>query len=277
MLLKFTKMQGLGHDFMVVNGVTQKIFFSSELIKRLSNRHFGIGFDELLLVEPPYDPEMDFHLRTFSALGDEIKFCSHGSLCCARFVIDHHLINQTDLVISTESGALNLKVNDDDTVTLNVGIPDFSPKFFSKDRSVFESKVYSLPLKNSQNQDISAVFLHAPYAVVFLDKLDTSLIERLSLQIENHDFFSQKMHVVFVQVINQHLIKIQFDKKVASFEDFAYASAAAVTCGIYQGRLQNAVNVRALDDEWTVAWDGLGQKVSITSEPERIYEGTVCL
>ena len=116
MLLKFTKMQGLGHDFMVVNGVTQKIFFSSELIKRLSNRHFGIGFDELLLVEPPYDPEMDFHLRTFSALGDEIKFCLMV-LYVARFVIDHHLMNQTDLVISTKSGALNLKVNDDDTVT----------------------------------------------------------------------------------------------------------------------------------------------------------------
>ena len=97
MILKFTKMHGLGNDFMVVDGVTQKVFFSQELIKKLADRHFGIGFDQLLLVEPPFDPEVDFHYRIFNADGSEVQMCGNGARCFVRFVVDHNLTNKRDI------------------------------------------------------------------------------------------------------------------------------------------------------------------------------------
>ena len=114
MILKFTKMHGLGNDFMVVDGVTQKVFFSQELIKKLADRHFGIGFDQLLLVEPPFDPEVDFHYRIFNADGSEVQMCGNGARCFVRFVVDHNLTNKRDIKVSTVSGVLRLKLNDDD-------------------------------------------------------------------------------------------------------------------------------------------------------------------
>ena len=127
MILKFTKMHGLGNDFMVVDGVTQKVFFSQELIKKLADRHFGIGFDQLLLVEPPFDPEVDFHYRIFNADGSEVQMCGNGARCFVRFVVDHNLTNKRDIKVSTVSGVLRLKLNDDDTVTVNMGAPEFEP------------------------------------------------------------------------------------------------------------------------------------------------------
>ncbi len=124
---RFSKMHGLGNDFMVVDGVTQKVFFSNDVIKKLADRHFGIGFDQLLLVEPPYDPELDFHYRIFNADGSEVEQCGNGARCFARFVRLKGLINRDRIAVSTARGRIMLLLEGENQVTVNMGVPQFEP------------------------------------------------------------------------------------------------------------------------------------------------------
>ena len=127
MLIEFSKMHGLGNDFMVVDGVTQKVFFSNDVIKKLADRHFGIGFDQLLLVEPPYDPELDFHYRIFNADGSEVEQCGNGARCFARFVRLKGLVNRDRIAVSTAHGRITLQLEGENQVTVNMGVPQFEP------------------------------------------------------------------------------------------------------------------------------------------------------
>lgn len=126
--MQFSKMHGLGNDFMVVDAVTQNVFFSPELIRRLADRHLGIGFDQLLIVEPPYDPDLDFHYRIFNADGSEVAQCGNGARCFARFVQLKGLTNKSDIRVSTQNGRMVLTVTPDDQVRVNMGEPNFEPQ-----------------------------------------------------------------------------------------------------------------------------------------------------
>lgn len=126
--MQFSKMHGLGNDFMVVDAVTQNVYFSPELIRRLADRHLGVGFDQMLVVEPPYDPELDFHYRIFNADGSEVAQCGNGARCFARFVRLKGLTNKRDIRVSTQTGRMVLSVTDDDLVCVNMGEPNFDPQ-----------------------------------------------------------------------------------------------------------------------------------------------------
>ena len=126
--MQFSKMHGLGNDFMVVDAVTQNVYFSPELIRRLADRHLGVGFDQMLVVEPPYDPELDFHYRIFNADGSEVAQCGNGARCFARFVRLKGLTNKRDIRVSTQTGRMVLSVTDDDLVCVNMGEPTFDPQ-----------------------------------------------------------------------------------------------------------------------------------------------------
>ena len=128
--MQFSKMHGLGNDFMVVDAVTQNVYFSPEMIRRLADRHLGVGFDQLLIVEPPYDPELDFHYRIFNADGSEVSQCGNGARCFARFVRLKGLTNKKDIFVSTANGRMVLSVTDDELVRVNMGEPDFSHRVF---------------------------------------------------------------------------------------------------------------------------------------------------
>ena len=144
--MQFTKMHGLGNDFMVVDAVTQNIYFSPELICRLADRHTGVGFDQLLVVEAPYDPELDFHYRIFNADGSEVAQCGNGARCFARFVRLKGLTNKRDIRVSTQSGRMVLTIADDDNVRVNMGVPEFEPALVPF-RAVKEEKpILSAPL-----------------------------------------------------------------------------------------------------------------------------------
>ena len=178
MLLRFTKMHGLGNDFMVVDGVTQKVFFSSDLIKRLADRHFGVGFDQLLLVEPPFDPEVDFHYRIFNADGSEVQMCGNGARCFVRFVVDHNLTNKRDILVSTVSGVLRLKLNDDDTVTVNMGSPELVPEKIPFKASA-QATEYTIKLKDGTEFKHGAVSMGNPHATFFFDDVKTAPVEKI--------------------------------------------------------------------------------------------------
>ena len=277
MLLKFTKMHGLGNDFMVVNGVTQKVFFSPELIKRLADRHFGVGFDQLLLVEPPYDPEMDFHYRIFNADGSEVQMCGNGARCFVRFVVDHHLTNKTDIRVSTVSGALRLKLNDDDTVTVNMGLPEFNPQKIPYSAES-EQKTYNLKLKDGTSFECGVVSMGNPHVVLFFDKIDKSLLEKFGPQIEKHADFPQKVNVGFAQIINPHHLKLAvYERGCGPTLACGTGACAAAVVGIIQGKLQNPVKVSLPGGDLKISWEGDGKSVMMTGPAERVYEGTICI
>ncbi len=277
MILKFTKMHGLGNDFMVVNGVTQKVFFSTEMIKRLADRHFGIGFDQLLLVEPPYDPELDFHYRIFNADGSEVQMCGNGARCFARFVYDHKLINRRTINVSTVSGNLRLKINDDDTVTVNMGAPVFEPEkipFVAMARE----KSYTLTLDDGTAVECAAVSMGNPHCVVFVKDVKTAPVETLGPILECHPNFPQKVNVGFCEVVDEHNLKLRvFERGCGETMACGSGACAATAAAILQGRAVSPLNVTLKGGTLHLSWDGGSSPIMMSGPTERVFEGTIVI
>lgn len=275
MLLKFTKMHGLGNDFMVVDGVTQKVFFSTDLIKKLSDRHFGIGFDQLLLVEPPFDPEVDFHYRIFNADGSEVQMCGNGARCFVRFVIDHQLTNKRDIAVSTVSGVLRLKLNDDDTVTVNMGTPRFDPKalpFTAPEQNLS----YKIKVSDGTEFEHGAVSMGNPHAVFFFDDVSTAPVEKYGSELECHENFPEKVNVGFAQVVNPHTMNLRvFERGCGETMACGTGACAAAVVAIAQGRVKSPVSVTLPGGTLRISWDGGNSPVMMSGPATSVYEGTI--
>ena len=275
MLLKFTKMHGLGNDFMVVDGVTQKVFFSTDLIKKLSDRHFGIGFDQLLLVEPPFDPEVDFHYRIFNADGSEVQMCGNGARCFVRFVIDQQLTNKRDITVSTVSGVLRLKLNDDDTVTVNMGTPRFDPKalpFTAPEQNLS----YKIKVSDGTEFEHGAVSMGNPHAVFFFDDVSTAPVEKYGSELECHENFPEKVNVGFAQVVNPHTMNLRvFERGCGETMACGTGACAAAVVAIAQGRVKSPVSVTLPGGTLRISWDGGDSPVMMSGPATSVYEGTI--
>ena len=275
MLLKFTKMHGLGNDFMVVDGVTQKVFFSTDLIKKLSDRHFGIGFDQLLLVEPPFDPEVDFHYRIFNADGSEVQMCGNGARCFVRFVIDQQLTNKRDITVSTVSGVLRLKLNDDDTVTVNMGTPRFDPKalpFTAPEQNLS----YKIKVSDGTEVEHGAVSMGNPHAVFFFDDVSTAPVEKYGSELECHENFPEKVNVGFAQVVNPHTMNLRvFERGCGETMACGTGACAAAVVAIAQGRVKSPVSVTLPGGTLRISWDGGNSPVMMSGPATSVYEGTI--
>lgn len=182
-------MHGLGNDFMVVDAVTQNVFFSPELIRRLADRHLGVGFDQLLVVEPPYDPELDFHYRIFNADGSEVAQCGNGARCFARFVRLKGLTNKRDIRVSTSNGRMVLSVTEDDLVRVNMGEPNFEPSQVPF-RANKAEKTYIMRAAE-QTVLCGVVSMGNPHCVIQVDDVETATVETLGPVMENHERFPE--------------------------------------------------------------------------------------
>ena len=198
--MNFSKMHGLGNDFMVIDAVTQNVHLSSEMIKRMSDRYTGIGFDQLLIVEPPYSPESDFHYRIFNADGSEVEQCGNGARCFARFVRLKGLTKKRVLKVSTMKGNIVLTVNDDETVRVNMGTPIFEPSKIPF-KAIKEEKTYII---RAQDQTIlcGAASMGNPHCVIQVDNILTAQIATLGPLLEQHERFPEKEHIVFIHIID---------------------------------------------------------------------------
>jgi diaminopimelate epimerase len=202
-MMQFSKMHGLGNDFMVVDAVTQNVFFSPELIRRLADRHLGVGFDQLLVVEPPYDPELDFHYRIFNADGSEVAQCGNGARCFARFVRLKGLTNKRDIRVSTANGRMVLTVTDDDLVRVNMGEPNFEPSAVPF-RANKAEKTY---IMRAAEQTIlcGVVSMGNPHCVIQVDDVDTAAVETLGPVLESHERFPERAEWGIKQGLNNHV------------------------------------------------------------------------
>ena len=274
--MRFSKMHGLGNDFVVVDGVTQNVFFTPETIRRLANRHCGIGFDQLLIVEAPYDPELDFHYRIFNADGSEVSQCGNGARCFARFVTLKGLTNKKDIAVSTQKGNMVLTVKDDNQIRVNMGEPIWEPAKIPFTANKFE-KNYILRT-DIQTVLCGAVSIGNPHCVVQVDDIQTANVEQLGPLLENHERFPERVNAGFMQIINKEHIKLRvYERGAGETQACGSGACAAVAVGIMQGLLNNNVQVDLLGGSLMIEWNGVGHPLYMTGEATHIYDGFITL
>ncbi|MGL9750322.1 MAG: diaminopimelate epimerase [Symbiopectobacterium sp.] len=274
--MQFAKMHGLGNDFMVVDAVTQNAYFSPELIRRLSDRHRGVGFDQLLVVEPPYDPELDFHYRIFNADGSEVAQCGNGARCFARFVRIKGLTNKRDIAVSTHTGSMVLSVTDDELVRVNMGEPDFEPQRVPF-RAVKAEKTYILRA-NDHTVLCGVVSMSNPHCVIQVDDVDTDNVETLGPVLESHERFPEHVNVGFMQIVDRSHIRLRvYERGAGETQACGSGACAAVAVSIQQGLLADEVRVSLPGGDLDIHWKGVGHPLYMTGPATHIYDGFIHL
>ena len=276
MQVQFSKMHGLGNDFMVIDNVTQNVFFSKEKIQQLANRNFGIGFDQLLMVEPPYDPEQDFHYRIFNADGSEVEQCGNCARCFARFVKQKGLINRNKIVVSTKAGKMVLYLEKDGQVTVNMGKPDFVPANIPLKANKQEN-TYILRL-DDKTLFCGAVSMGNPHCVIEVENVDTADVLDIGPLVESHERFPERVNVGFMQIINESHIRLRVFER-GSGETLACGSGAcaAVAIGQIQGKLSKDVRVDLPGGTLRIRWPGPDSVLKMTGPAEHVYDGQINL
>ncbi|GLO62307.1 diaminopimelate epimerase [Vibrio sp. MACH09] len=268
----FSKMHGLGNDFMVVDCITQNIFFSPDLIRRLSNRHTGVGFDQLLIVEAPYDPDSDFHYRIFNADGSEVEQCGNGARCFARFVKMKGLTNKFSINVSTKKGKMVLKLEDDELVTVNMGEPEFEPGKIPF-RAKQKEKTYIL---RTQDQTLfcGAASMGNPHVVTVVDEINTADVATLGPMLESHERFPERVNAGFMQVISRNEINLRvYERGAGETQACGSGACAAVAVGVIQGLLDDQVTVHLPGGDLTIHWQGPGSSLYMTGPATHVFDG----
>jgi diaminopimelate epimerase len=276
MTLNFTKMHGLGNDFVVIDAINQKVDLSAGQVRALADRHFGIGCDQLLLVESASSPESDFRYRIFNADGGEVGQCGNGARCFMQFVHEQGLTDRERITVETASGTLELVRTADGQVTVNMGIPQLEPAdipFDAPARAIH----YSLDTGDT-TIEIAAISMGNPHAVVRVDDIDAAPVAELGPLIERHARFPQRVNAGFMQIIDADTLRVRVYER-GSGETLACGSGAcaAVVAGHLWGQLNDTVKVMLNGGELVVSWAGEGTPVMMTGPATTVYQGQIDL
>ena len=274
MLLKFTKMHGAGNDFVVIDGVRQHVYLSTEQLRLLADRHFGVGCDQILLVEKPHDASSDFRYRIFNADGGEVEQCGNGARCFVRFVHEQKLTNKTEIVVETQNGLIRPRLESDGRVTVNMGSPIFDP-----DRLPFTNGTgeVSEPLEvDGRTLTISAISMGNPHAVLVVDDVESSELEKIGPLIEHHPRFPKRVNAGFMQVMDRHHIRLcVYERGSGETLSCGTGACAAVVAGIRRGLLESPVSVATHGGTLSIAWEGA--TVSMTGPAISVFNGEINL
>ncbi|AJD46668.1 diaminopimelate epimerase [Isoalcanivorax pacificus W11-5] len=275
--LKFTKMHGLGNDFMVLDGIRQSLPedgppLSPEAMRRLADRHFGVGFDQLLIVQPPRG-DADFRYRIFNADGSEVSQCGNGARCFARFVRDEGLTNKHEIRVETANGQMTLRLTDDGLVTVNMGPPRWALEDIPFRASAVADTYILVAGQNAY--EISAVGLGNPHCVMLVENVDTAPVETVGPLLESHPDFPERVNVGFMQLVDRSHIRLRVFER-GSGETLACGSGAcaAVVCGQKRGLLDDTVEVSLAGGTLRVHYDGTNG-VLMTGPASRVYDGVI--
>lgn len=274
MLLKFTKMQGLGNDFVVVDAIRQAVQLTPEKIRFLADRHFGVGCDQVLLVESAHQAHADFRYRIFNADGSEVAQCGNGARCFARFVREQGLTDKDEIQVDTDAGRLVLRLSATGQVTVNMGVPRHAP---AEIPLVFAEERYRYPVElEGRTWSFGAVSMGNPHAVLLVDTVDTAPVAVLGPQLESHPLFPERVNVGFMEVVEAHAIRLRVFER-GSGETLACGSGAcaAAVVGIEQGLLRSPVSVELPGGRLSIAWQGRGCPVFMTGPAVTVFEGVI--
>lgn len=274
MQLKFTKMQGIGNDFVVIDAISQNLSLSVEQLRQICDRHFGVGCDQLLLVEASALPEAEFRYRIYNADGGEVEQCGNGARCFARFVHDQGLSPNREIAVETAGGMIRLILEDDDRVTVDMGAPNFAPATlpFQAENTAAS---YDIVVKEAEYA-IGIVSMGNPHAVLQVDSVATAPVQTLGPAIESHPRFPQHVNVGFMEIVNRTRIRLRvFERGVGETLACGTGACAAVAIGIRNQQLDNEVIVELRGGELSIRWQGEGSSLLMTGPAETVFQGQI--
>jgi len=274
MKIRFTKMHGLGNDFVVLDAINQDFVPTPAQVRFLADRHFGVGCDQLLVVEKAGTPGVDFRYRIFNADGGEVEQCGNGARCFVRFVHEQGLTDKREIRVETRSGMITPHLEADGQVTVDMGAPRFLPGEIPFDSST-DAIVQPLVVDGAQ-LDISVVSMGNPHAVQVVADVDAAPVARLGPLIESHPRFPRRVNAGFMQVVDRHAIRLRVHERGAG-ETLACGTGAcaAVVAGIRRGLLDSPVRVTTRGGDLSVAWDGAGQPVMMTGPATTVFSAEI--
>lgn len=276
MLLEFTKMHGLGNDFMVIDLISQRAHLDPLTIRRLADRHFGIGFDQLLIVETPEHPNVDFKYRIFNADGSEVEQCGNGVRCFAKFVHDRKLTNKTKFKVQTKAGIVEPELGPNGWVRVNMGYPKFAPEQipFVADAP---AALYDLALADQESISIDVVNMGNPHAVTVVSDVLKADVAKIGPQVESHVRFPERVNAGFMQVIDTKHARLRvFERGVGETLACGTGACAAAVSGMRRGLLDNHVEIELAGGKLLIEWKE-GDVVWMTGPTATVYEGRLDL
>lgn len=278
MTWKFTKMHGVGNDFVVLDGLNQHLELTPQRMAALAHRHFGVGADQILVVEAPSHPEAHFRYRIFNHDGSEVEHCGNGARCFARFIREQGLSRANPIRAEIATGLIELHLHDDGTVSVAMGSTRFGPQAVGFDasdlasRQVGEDELWELPTEPSCQ--LSLVAISNPHAVQIVEDIERAPVASLGPQIESHPRFANRVNAGFMQIVDRHNIRLRvYERGAGETLACGTGACAAVAAGIRQGLLDSPVRVQTRGGVLDIAWDG--EQLTLTGPATTVYQGQI--
>ena len=274
MRLKFTKMHGAGNDFVMLDGVRQSIQLTPEQLRLMADRHFGVGCDQILLVEKAQLAETDFRYRIFNADGSEVEQCGNGARCFVRFVLDQGLTQKREIAVETKSGLIKPRLEENGQVTVNMGTPVFDAEripFTDGKNEVIEQLEVA-----GEIVQVSALSMGNPHVVMVVTDMESAPLATQGPLIERHPRFPQRVNVGYMRIVDRDHIKLRvFERGVGETLSCGTGACAAVVAGIRRGLLNNAVQVATRGGGLNISWEGDAAPVLMTGPAITVYDGEI--
>ena len=262
-------MQGLGNDFVVIDAISQRINLTPDRVRQLADRRFGVGCDQVLVVEVPGRGDVDFLYRIYNADGSEVENCGNGARCFAKFVRDRKLTGKKEIIVETASGIMTLRMQGPDQVQVDMGAPRLSPSelpFLAESSSGLQAITYQLPLEDTQ-LEITAVSMGNPHAVSVVDNIDCAPVEIWGPQVENHPQFPQRVNAGFMEIV--------YERGAGETMACGTGACAAVVAARLQNLIDPEVTVRLPGGNLIISWQGEGHSVMMTGPATTVFQGQI--
>ena len=273
--VEFTKMHGLGNDFMVIDNLNSQLQLDSSIIRQWADRHTGIGFDQLLVVNAPTVDAAEFDYQIFNADGDQVEHCGNGARCFAKFVSDRQLSKNTSIAVNTLLGVITLQLEDDDQVTVLMGTPQFVPQKIPFVADV-ESDFYALELTGENTLQVGAASIGNPHVLLRVDDVSKADVKGLGAVIERHKRFPNRVNVGFMQIINRQQIKLRvFERGVGETLACGTGACAALAIAHKQGLLDKSAIVSLPGGDLKIHWPNMQASIEMTGPCSTVFEGQI--
>jgi len=274
-MLKFTKMHGLGNDFIVIDGVSQRVSLSEQTIANLSDRHLGIGFDQCLIVEESKEKGIDFRYKIYNANGKEVGQCGNGARCLARFIKKQGLSSRNKYVVATNTATMEITLENDETVTVSFDKPIFEPSQIPL-LYAFQQKSYLIPLDFDKSCLVHALSLGNPHAVLSVGSFNDEYVAKYGSAISKHRLFPEQANVGFMQLISKSIIKLRvYERGCGETQACGSGAVAAAAVGILYYGLDNTVTVKLPGGDLKVIWPSVGEKIFLNGPANFVFNGEI--
>lgn len=276
MLIKFTKMHGIGNDFVVIDAVRQHINLTTDAIRQIADRNQGIGCDQVLLIEPPSDKNIDFNYRIFNCDGTEVEQCGNGARCMGRYIADQQLSGKKSVLLKTKNRVMEVTTKNKDLVTANMGAPIFTPSDipFNLDQ---QQQLYPMEA-GPHSVEIAVLSVGNPHAVIQVEDIDTAEVDNIGTLIQAHTLFPESVNVGFMQIMDRQTIKLRvYERGVGETQACGSGACAAAVAAIQQNLVDSQVNLELLGGSLSIEWHGDDEPIMMTGPAETVFHGKIKL